>query len=40
MISNADLKQAAPQLASGWWTSKTPEEKAWYQRFWATCRSR
>jgi len=38
MISNKDLKQAAQQFEQGWWTSKTPEEKAWYLRFWAQCR--
>lgn len=38
MINNEDLKQAAPQLAQGWWTSKTDAEKAWYRNFWALCR--
>lgn len=37
-ISTADLKQVAPQMAAGWWQSKTDEEKAWYLRFWAICR--
>lgn len=38
MISNQDLKECAPQLASGWWTKKSEAEKAWYLRLWATCR--
>jgi hypothetical protein len=37
-ISNADLKQTAQQFAAGWWQSKTEAEKAWYLRFWASCR--
>ena len=37
MVSNADLKQAAPQFANGWWTSKTDAEKAWYIKFWRSC---
>lgn len=36
MVSNEDLKQALPGLTV-WWSSKTPAEKAWYRKFWASC---
>jgi len=38
MISNEELRKCLPLLAAGWWESKTPEEKAWYLKFWASCR--
>ena len=38
MISNEELRKCTPLLAAGWWESKTEEEKAWYQNFWASCR--
>lgn len=37
-ISNDDLKQCLPLFAAGWWTNKTPEEKAWYLKLFASCR--
>jgi hypothetical protein len=38
VISNTDLKKCVPLFKAGWWESKTEEEKAWYLRFWASCR--
>lgn len=37
-ISNEELKQCVPLFAAGWWRNKTPDEKAWYEKLWASAR--